>query len=312
MSKSSRQIGHRISDVMIRAFLWAMKRLPYDMRLRCAGWMMAHVAAPVTGARRRILENLDLVMPELTASERKKIARQVPDNMGRTLVEMYSDQEFSKRMARAPITGPGIDAILAAKEADRGAMLVTGHFGNYLAVRAALLSQGVAVGGLYKPMSNPFFNEHYVAAMERFGKPMFARGRRGMTEMIRHLRGGGFVGIVLDQRINNAPILDFMGKPARTALSAAEMALKFDVLLVPCYGIRQPDGTFEIRTEAPIKHSTAETMTQELNDSLEAQVRAHPGQWLWSHNRWRGAGNETSEDFVRAERRKARAAQKSR
>ena len=96
------------------------------------------------------------------------------------------------------------------------------------------------------------------------------------------------VGIVADQHVQGAPYLNFFGKPARTALSAAELALRHDALLVPIYGIRQPDGlSFEIAVEAPIAHSTPQEMTQALNDSLEARVRAHMDQWLWIHRRWK-------------------------
>ncbi|MBO9472160.1 lysophospholipid acyltransferase family protein [Shimia sp. R10_1] len=300
MASSKRTFAHWLTDAIIRGFLSAMRCLPYETRITLSGKVMTNVIAPFTGNRRRIRENLALVMPELSATAREAIVREVPETMGRMLMEMYSANEFSARVATYPITGPGLAALKAAQAEGKGAMLVTGHFGNYLAVRAALLAQGIQVAGLYKKMSNPYFNDHYVAAMEDFGKPVFERGRRGMSGMIKHLRSGGFLGIVQDQRINDAPVMDFMGKPARTATSAAELALKFKLDLVPCYGVRQPDGTYVIQTEAPVPHSTAEEMTKALNDSLEALIRAYPGQWMWTHNRWRGAGNDTSEDRARS------------
>jgi KDO2-lipid IV(A) lauroyltransferase len=82
--------------------------------------------------------------------------------------------------------------------------------------------------------------------------------------------------------------LTFFGREARTALSAAELALKYDAALVPTYAIRQPDGlTFEIVVEAPIPPGTAAEMTQALNDSLERLVRGHIDQWFWIHRRWK-------------------------
>jgi KDO2-lipid IV(A) lauroyltransferase len=67
------------------------------------------------------------------------------------------------------------------------------------------------------------------------------------------------------------------------------MALKYDALVVPVYGRRLPDGlNFELIFERPIAHTTPPEMTQALNDSLEAQVRADMKQWLWIHRRWRG------------------------
>ncbi len=302
MPSSTPKFRHWLTDAAVRAFLAVMRSLPYEARITLSGKAMTHVIAPLTGNRRRIRENLALVMPELSDAEREAIVREVPETMGRMMMEMYSAKEFSARAAKFPITGPGLEVLKQAQVNGKGAMLVTGHFGNYLAVRAALLAQGIPVGGLYKKMSNPYFNAHYVAAMEDFGKPVFPRGRRGMLDMIKHLRGGGFLGIVQDQRINDAPVMDFMGKPARTATSAAELALKYKVDLVPCYGIRQPDGSYVIQTEAPVPHGTADEMTQALNESLEALIRAYPGQWMWTHNRWRDAGNDTAEDRARAKR----------
>ncbi len=299
MSKSENNFGQKVSDAIIRGFLSLMLKLPYDTRMNTVAWLADHVLAPLSGNRRRIRANLDLAMPELSKTDREKIVHEVAQSMGRMLMETYSGEEFQERATAAPIVGPGNAVLEQAHKDGKAALLVTGHFGNYLAVRGSFLSRGMPIGVLYKRMSNPFFNEHYVAAMADFGEPMFERGRRGMSNMLKHLRGGGFVGIVHDQRINEAPIYEFMGKPARTAESAAELALKYKVDLVPCYGIRQPDGSFVIETEAPIPHTNAQEMTQLLNDSLESIVRRHPGQWMWTHNRWRDAGNDTDEDRAR-------------
>ncbi len=299
MGTSRTDFGYKLSDAVIRGFLSIMLKLPYETRMNTVGWLADRVIAPLSGNRRRIRANLDLVMSDLSEAQREEIVHQAAHSMGRMLMETYSGEEFQARAEAAPVTGPGITVIEQASKDGKGALLVTGHFGNYLAVRGSFLSRGIPVGVLYKRMSNPYFNDHYVAAMAGFGEPMFERGRRGMSSMLKHLRGGGFVGIVHDQRINGAPIYDFMGKPARTAESAAELALKYGVDLVPCYGIRQSDGGFVIETEAPIPHTNAQEMTQLLNNSLEAQVRKHPGQWMWTHNRWRGAGNDTAEDRAR-------------
>jgi len=104
--------------------------------------------------------------------------------------------------------------------------------------------------------------------------------------MVKFLRDGNTVAILLDQYVHGGTVLRFFGKPAPTSLSAADMALKYDALLVPVYGIRRRGG-FDIIAEDPIPHSTPEAMTQAINDSLEARVRADMDQWLWIHRRWK-------------------------
>ena len=94
--------------------------------------------------------------------------------------------------------------------------------------------------------------------------------------------------LLFDQHAQRAPTLDFLGHPARTAVSAAELALRYNALLIPFYGIRTADGLdFDCVMEAPIAHSDPMAMTQAMNDSLSARVRANPEQWLWVARRWR-------------------------
>ncbi|HBR39360.1 MAG TPA: lauroyl acyltransferase, partial [Sulfitobacter pontiacus] len=128
----------------------------------------------------------------------------------------------------------------------------------------------------------------YVQTMEAFGGPVFPQGRRGTAGFVRHLKEGGQLVLLFDQHVFGAPALDFLGQPANTALSAAELALRYDALLIPFYGIRQADGvSFDTVLEAPVPHSDAVAMTQALNDSLTARVNADPEQWFWVHRRWR-------------------------
>ncbi len=275
-------------DRALRSMLWLGRRLPYRARIRFIGWAASRVISPLAGWPERIRANLDHVVPQLPRAERERLVREVPDNAGRTLAEIYSGAEFAAHLEGTPIEGPGLAALDAARDEGRPAIVVTGHFGNYDAPRAVLLARGCRLAGLYRPMRNRYFNDHYVAAIGRIGEPVFPTGRHGLGLLLRHLRQDGMVGMVVDVYAKHAPELDFMGQPAPTALSAAEMALKYGAPLVPVYGIRSPDGvTFRILAEAPIPHSDPATMTQALNDSLSELVRTHPEQWFWIHRRWK-------------------------
>jgi Kdo2-lipid IVA lauroyltransferase/acyltransferase len=284
------RLDHWLQDRVIRALIWCLLRLPYAMRVRLCGWVMAQIIAPVAGYRARVRDNLALVLPDMPKTEVERMTRAVPNNVGRTIIEIYSGPEFTARAAATPPEGEGLAALEKAHATGRPVILVTGHFGNYDASRAALLARGFRVGALYRNMKNSFFNAHYVAAISRIGTPLFPRGRAGLADMVRHLKSGGMLGLLIDQHMGHGADLTFFGVSAQTALSAAELALKYDALLVPTYAVRLPDGlNFRIIVEAPIPHGTPEAMTQALNDSLEALVRTHPDQWFWIHRRWKRA-----------------------
>jgi KDO2-lipid IV(A) lauroyltransferase len=144
------------------------------------------------------------------------------------------------------------------------------------------------MGALYRRMANPYFNEHYVKSFEQTGKPMFEQGRRGMMEMVRHLKGGGIIAIVGDLHTHGGKALDFFGLPAVTSTVPAELAIKYGAVMIPVYAIRQPNGLdFVIEMHEPVPHTDPETMTQALNDDLEGVVRQHMDQWFWIHRRWK-------------------------
>lgn len=282
-------VRHWLQDRALRALIWGLLRLPYRWRVPLCGWVMSRVIAPLAGYRKRIRDNLALVLPDLPPEEVRRITLAVPDNVGRTVIEIYSGPEFVAHAVRHPLTGPGVAALEAAHQAKRPVILVTGHFGNYDASRAALIARGYRVGALYMPMANRHFNDHYVAAISGIGTPLFPRGRTGLADMVRHLRSGGMLGMLVDQHMTHGEELTFFGREALTALSAAELALRYDALLVPTYAVRKADGlSFDIIVEAPIAQGTPDAMTQALNDSLEALVRSHLDQWFWVHRRWKG------------------------
>ncbi|MCC5985613.1 MAG: lauroyl acyltransferase [Rhodobacteraceae bacterium] len=279
---------HRAEALALGLIIGALMRLPYAKRVALMGWISTRLIAPVAGYRRRIRANLDHVFPDLPAARRAEIIRRVPDNMGRALIEQLSGAEFARHVRDMPLHGPGLAEMHKARAAGRPVILVAGHLGNHVAGIVALRAQGLDFGGFYMPLSNPLVNRMYVEKLEAFLNPAFPRRRDGMGAMLRFLRRGGMLGMLIDQHMDHGVPLDFLGRPARTALSAAEMALKFDALLVPGYAIRQADGlSFETVIEAPVPHSDPATMTQALNDSLSAQVRAHMDQWLWTHRRWK-------------------------
>ena len=284
----SRRAGHYLTNAFIVGLIRLALVLPYKARIAFVGWVVQHVIGPVAGYRARALDNLAMIWPQMPQERRAEIASKCLNNVGRSFIENYSARDFPKRMAKNTPTGAGVAALEKAAEQGKPVILVTGHYGNYEAMRACLVARGYDIGGLYRNMKNPYFNAHYVQTMEAFGGPVFPQGRRGTAGFVRHLKEGGQLVLLFDQHVFGAPALDFLGQPANTALSAAELALRYDALLIPFYGIRQADGvSFDMVPEAPVPHSDAATMTQALNDSLTARVKADPEQWFWVHRRWR-------------------------
>jgi KDO2-lipid IV(A) lauroyltransferase len=283
-----KRVSQYIINLFLRSLIGLALALPYAARVRTMGWLVEKVVSPLAGYPKRIRANLAHVLPDLPETEVERLCKEVPNNAGRTLIELYSGDAFVQRAIKAPINGPGYEALETARADGRPVILVTGHFGNYDVSRAALIPKGHNMGALYRRMSNPYFNEHYVKSITTIGTPMFEQGRKGMSQMVRHIKSGGVLGILTDLHAHGGASLDYFGKPAITSLITAELALKYNAALIPVYAVRQANGLdFEIIVQDEIPHSDAETMTQAVNDGLEALVRENMHQWFWIHRRWK-------------------------
>ncbi len=281
-------IADWLTDRMLRGLIASVMALPYPRRVAAMGAIVRRGIGPLSGYRRRAEANLAMIHPDMPAPERRRIANAVLDNFGRTLIENYSWREFGAHLAETPINGDGFAAVEQAKAEGRPVIFVTGHFGNYEAPRQALTARGYTIGGLYRPMRNSFFNEHYAQTMTETSGPVFEQGHKGTFGFARHLKKGGMGTLLFDVRVIKSPLIDFLGKPALTATSAADFALKFDALLVPYFGTRRSDGlSFDVQVEAPIPPTDSLTMTTQMTRRLEARINAHPDQWFWVHRRWK-------------------------
>lgn len=276
------------TDRALRLLIALALALPLRARLAFMGWLISRVVAPLVGYEQRALDNLSHVWPEKSAKEHLRIARAAANNAGRTMIENYDVAGLLRRMGQTAIHGDGLPAIEAARAEGRPVIFITGHFGNFEAPRAALVARGYEIGGLYRPMSNPYFNDHYARNMHALSDPVFEQGRKGTMGLYKHIRNGGMGVLLFDIFDSSGVPIPFLGQPAPTVLSAAEIALKTGALLVPFFGVRAANGRdFEITFEAPIPEGSAEEMMRAATQRLEAQIMRHPGQWFWIHRRWK-------------------------
>ncbi len=284
------KLKHRLEYGIFISLVYILRALPFRYRSAFMASIMAHVIAPLAGYTKRVRQNLDHVWPDLPAQERDTLVKEIIKHFGRTICELFSPHDLKRMAQETELKGPGLAALRAAQKERRPSIVISGHFGNYDIVRAALIADGFDVGALYRHMNNPLFHDFYLDTISTIGTPLFERGRPGLGQMVRHLKDGGTLAALIDVKANSGVALPFLGQPALTATSMAELALRYDAVLIPFYGTRMPDSEhFNAYLDDPIPLTDPETMTRVLNQSLEARVRETPEQWFWIHNRWKGA-----------------------
>jgi KDO2-lipid IV(A) lauroyltransferase len=250
------------------------------------------------GARRReILRfNLSLAFPELSEDERFELERAVSRHFGRAILDGLRLQGMSAENVRRFIRVSGEHNIPPAAELGRGLFYLSAHIGLWEL-------GGIVIGEVrpeeMKVINRPLDNPMLDAELARFrgisgniviGKANIALG------VIRQLKRGGAVGILIDQRVGEdvAVEVPFFGQPTRTHPILARMVLRTRAPVVPMFSLWEAPGRYEVRFGEPvIPDSLASSdldevaLTARYSAIVEAVIREHPEQWLWYHDRWR-------------------------
>ena len=172
----------------------------------------------------------------------------------------------------------------------------SGHFDNWEMILPIAARLGLPVSGFYRAASDPRVDAIIQAMRQRALGPdvtMFAKGANGARQALAHLRAGGSLGFLVDQKMNDGIAVPFFGRPAMTAPALAQLALRFDAPVVPVRVVRLGPARFRMVCEAPLdvarsgdKHADTHAITAAMNATLERWIRAEPGAWLWLHRRW--------------------------
>ena len=261
--------------------------LPFWLRGKMFGLLGKLIVMYLPKARKRVHRGLITVFPGLSKKEINSITKKVGCNTALTLSELLMNDDYKKRKKLISADGEGFETLKEAKSNGQGAIIVSAHFGQWEAIRHHLADNNMETGAVYRKNNNPFYERLFLKSIKYGGLPIIARGGKGNINMIRHLKKGGFFALLVDQDSHSGKPIKFLGQDARTTTAPAEMALRYDLPLVPVFAVRQANGqNIKLEYEEAIIHTDAITMTNEINDRISARIQKNPEQWYWLHNRW--------------------------
>ncbi len=273
--------------------LFALMAVFYGLTRPVGVWTLEGLLAPVGGRlaawipafRRRAEENLAIVRPDLDAAARRRLVRGAGAEFTRLMVEYAHLDRF---LARIAIEADGLDHLARAVAGGRGAVIVSAHYGNWETIRVATGRAGIPCGIIYRAFNNRYLDRYTTALIGRVGQPVLQKGPKGLRGLIAHLSRGGVILILVDQRNSGAPLIPFLGAPAETMTTAAELAKRTGAALVPAVARRVPSARrFEVRIEPEVPADDPVAAMAEVNAAIGRWIAAEPRQWFWFHRRWR-------------------------
>lgn len=260
------------------------------------GGAIARTVGPWLPVSRVALDNLRFAMPELGAPAHDRIIRGVWDNLGRTAAELPHLRDLHRTA-----TGPGWecedDSTLLALKAQPGpAVFFSGHLANWEIGFPVAAAFGLNVSWFYRPATNTIV-DRAIQSMRRDAVGtdlnMFAKGRAGAVAAMKHLRAGGRLGMLVDQKLNEGISVPFFGRPAMTTTALAAFALRARCPVIPIHVVRLGPARFRVICEPPVAlpqtgdtEADILTLTEAVNRTIEGWIRHQPQDWLWLHRRW--------------------------
>ena len=271
-----------IEYALFRALVAPLAHLSADHSIRVMA-QLGRWSGSVLGIRRRVVEaQLAEVFPAMTEKERRRLAARIYDHLGRTAGEIF---------------GPGFDALLEAAQVDpgwevvdralaggRGALVATGHIGNF-ELGGAILARRYSLLDVVKTQRNPL-------GLEVVGQRV-EPGRAVLAQ----LRTGGLVSLLVDQDAGAAGVrTEFLGRPASTWSGAARFSIRTGCPVIPMAMHRVGSGRHVLRIAPPLEPEGLADRPGDVIDfmgrisaAVEEFIRRDPEQWFWVHRRWKGA-----------------------
>jgi KDO2-lipid IV(A) lauroyltransferase len=264
--------------------------LPVDWASALGGYI-GRIIASRTGMSRRALENLRRALPENSNSDNERIIKAMWDNLGRASAEYphlgwicASQSDRVEVVNAAGLTGIATSG--------KPTIVFGGHFGNW-EVGPLMIHNlvGDSLLSVYRAANNPLA-DRLLRRMRR-ARHSVPKGAEGGRALLRQLRRGGQIGILVDQKLNDGVAVPFFGRNAMTAPAIARFSLRFGCPLVPARLERLHGARFRLTVLPPLQvvdsgdapHDVLAAMTR-INAIIEDWIRAQPEQWLWIHKRW--------------------------
>ncbi len=229
------------------------------------------------------------------------LARLVYRHLGTVAVEHARTLGKTTVTLADRVSYTGRENLERALEEGNGVVLVTGHFGYWELLGAAVAALGVPISVVAKDQHNPAVNRLIVRCRERLGMsvvPMASATR----PILKCLKNNGCVGLLVDQDAGPGGVfVPFLGRPASTYQGPVVFAIRTGAPIVPCFIVREGPEKHRVFFEDPI-HVTgsgddAENVaihTTKYTAVLERYIRTYPEHWFWVHRRWKTRPQSTS------------------
>jgi Kdo2-lipid IVA lauroyltransferase/acyltransferase len=273
-------------------WLRVLASLPWVV-LYGAGACLAFLAHRVLRYRLRIVRsNLAGAFPGLGARALRDIESRYYRSLGQLCAEIVKSAGLAPQALNERVTLTEVEPVRRELAAGRCVLLVAAHQCNWEWLLLALsLQLGHPLEAAYKPLHAGYAERLMQALRTRFGGRLTPA--KELLARILKDREPRAIAMVADQE----PVTSeykwwtlFLGRPTAFYMGPEKIAqvTRFAVFFTAMRRLER--GRYEVRFEALAaarEQLAGGELTERFARCVEAQIRAQPADWMWSHRRWK-------------------------
>ena len=276
-------------------FLWLISILPFPIFYMVSDVVFAVVFHLVRYRRKIVKDNLNLVFPEKSATEIKKIEKKFYRHMVDMFLEMVKSISISEEELKKRFSFTNIEVVKDLEKKNKGILLACGHYASYEWMNALQLHDLSYKGfGVYKKIKNRYFDRLAKRIRGRYDGVLIPT--REATHTITENQKNGVLGayaMVSDQspRIARAKAwTDFMGVQVPIFFGLENLSRKLDMAVVYLHVEKLRRGFYQATFKTISLNPAQEEnffISRRFFDELEEQIKTAPEFYLWTHKRWK-------------------------
>ena len=279
---------YHLTQYVIIIFLFILFRIIGFKASSNFGFFIGKYLGPLFRSKLSIINNLKKA--QITGNY-KQIATNVLGNYGRIFAEYVHLKNFKNDKLNNHISIEGREYLEKIKNNKQSVVFISGHFNNFELMAMQIDKAEVDCAAIYRPLNNPYLNKIMEKIRKRdICKKQIKKGRSGTREIIKLLKKGTSIALMVDQRVREGEKALFFKHLATSTTIPAQLIKKYNCDLVPIYIERKNKFDFKMYVSKPIKinkNKSSGEITLFINKILEKMILKNVDQWIWTHDRWR-------------------------
>jgi KDO2-lipid IV(A) lauroyltransferase len=233
--------------------------------------------------------------PEASEREVRRAAREVFRNAARYYADLLHIPRLdAAKFLHEQLDLEGLEYLTKAREAGRGVVLVSAHFGSPEMAVQGLSAAGFTIFGLTEPREKRM--SKFLTWLRSYNGHEYREvGFGGVKEAVRRLKHGGIVAIFFDRDVGGTGVpMRFCGAETSIPLGAIDLALRTGADLIPAWAWRIEGYRFHARIGPPMELTRTGDMDKDVRMNaerllslFEGHLRAYPGQWAVLEPIWK-------------------------